>query len=226
MVRRCRRSQKFVYARDRESFCAAVPQAKVELQRQRQFGIEMVTPPFPSGLANQRRHVIHRMPIPAVQRLVTKPESDVERHRNLFAREQQIQIVLRSQARSVHEGGSVSESLERNELESRGLKRPSSLAMRQLRSPPALCVVDEVLIENVRHPSWQTIVTTHRERNRQLRTVAKVDQLAPLAFLQAAERGKTRRREMQSIEDRLRVEGNMPGRSHNARPTASKTSDL
>jgi hypothetical protein len=68
-------------------------------------------------------------------------------------------------------------------------------------------------------------MTTKCQRNRQLRAVAEVDQLAPLGLRQAAQRVKTRTFKTQGIEDRLRVDGNVPGGFQKARPTASKTSE-
>ena len=120
----------------------------MQLQRQGQLGIEIVATPFPSGLADQRGQMIHWKPISLAEGFVTEPEGDLARRMHLIAREQQIQIVLRAKARIGHEGGSVSEPLERNELESSSCECAMHFLISELGAPPAFRVVRQVLDRN------------------------------------------------------------------------------
>ena len=91
-----------LHARDREALRARIPQAKMQLQRGRMFGIEIVAAPFPAGFADQRGQVIHGMSIPCRAKVRNQaPRATSRAALNLLAREQQIQIVLRAKARIV-----------------------------------------------------------------------------------------------------------------------------
>src|ERR1700722_12739139 len=117
------------------------------------------------------------MPAFAAQGFITQPECHCARRFDLFAREQQIQIVLRAKTRICHETRSVCEAFQRNELQPGGSERIPGLPKGHLRSPPAFRVVREISMETIRNPGRQMIAATKQEWNRQLGAVAEVDKL-------------------------------------------------
>ena len=112
----------------------------------------------------------------------------------------------------------MGKTLERNELEARGLQRAADLTIYQLHPPPSFRVVHQVLVESVRKPGGQTIAATKGEGNRQLRTVAEFGQVTPVGVGEFAQGVPTRFREMQGLEDCLCMDGNVAGRLQKSKP--------
>jgi len=84
---------------DRDAFRASVPKPVVQLDDGRHGRVEVISPPAPAGLADERRQVVGQLLSPAAGLLEAEPPQRIRGGLQIVPRAQDVQVILDAQPR-------------------------------------------------------------------------------------------------------------------------------
>ena len=158
----------------------------MKLQRNRDFRVEQIAAPLPSGLADHGRQMIYSAGCCA-QRLIAKRFDDVERTQQVLLRQQQIDVILRPPTRIWNKARTVREALQHHEFNVCAFEWLSDFPISRLDALPSLRVAGKILFQAFAHGVGKTITATKRQRKRELCPIAELQDAVPILIRELGE---------------------------------------
>src|SRR5579871_549914 len=196
-----------VRVRHRKALQLAVPESKMQLHRERHFGIEEIAAPLPSRLADQRRNVIGRRIVHRLQRLESERQHYIARGFDMLLWSEQVEIVLRAIFRDAAEIRTVRQPFESGELDPRGFELLRQSPIEILQKAQTLQIVRGIFVRTLAHPLRHDVAHAPAKRQGELRPIAEIEGLLPFPIRQAGQKIRSRILQIQRRQNGCRAAG-------------------
>src|SRR5215469_1291595 len=150
-----------------------IPEAKVQLQANRQCGVVVIPTPRPVYFLHHRRQVVGGHVLKTLHRFVSRSSQCIARPENVFGWQVQVDVGLRAVVRSFTRIGPLRETLQHQVVGLYAFKYLSDLDVLPRNCGETLQVVTEVFLDTLPHPLRQCSMATLTENQGQAHAVAK-----------------------------------------------------
>src|SRR5262245_40692522 len=165
-----------IQARHSKAFRGGIPKPEMQIYRRRNLGVEKVTAPLPSGLANHRGQMIGWEIRKLGQGLISKRQKGIAGRRKKSLRKVNVDVVLRAQIGMGAEFGAVREPFQQYILDLRTSQMSGDLEQSRAQPMVPLRIAGEICV----YPAPDLVRQVERtEEQSQLRAVAKRQRLFP-----------------------------------------------